>query len=271
MDVESPGRGVMAKNAGTVTEVTEHRLRVDDREYDLEGRGVDVTEAYSESQALVLPVITTWQEPVVEVGDVVTKRQLVARGVTHIYFQANVWIFTVLVFIIGIAMGIGKAAVYKYIPDFFPNDVGVVGGIVGVLGGLGGFICPIVFGFMLDSFGLWTTAWMFLFAVSLACITWMTVVVRRALHSAAPELAVEFEHQDPRELLTLRVLCPVHDVEAKVRLVAPVGAAAAFDGCSLHPDYADGVPCEGQCIIRHDVEGDGEVGSTNATTTSSHP
>ena len=40
--------------------------------------------------------------------------------------------------IIGISMGIGKAAIYKYIPDYFPNDVGVVGGIVGVLGGLGG-------------------------------------------------------------------------------------------------------------------------------------
>ena len=59
---------------------------------------------------------------------------------TNIYFQANVWVFTALVFIIGIMMGIGKAAVYKHIPEYFPRDIGVVGGIVGVLGGLGGFI-----------------------------------------------------------------------------------------------------------------------------------
>ncbi len=114
-----------------------------------------------------------------EAGASVTKRQVIARGVTHIYFQANVWIFTALVFIIGIAMGIGKAAVYKYIPEYFPNDVGVVGGIVGVLGGLGGFVCPIVFGFMLDGFGLWTTTWMFLFAVTLACLAWLSVTVRQ--------------------------------------------------------------------------------------------
>jgi hypothetical protein len=47
---------------------------------------------------------------------------------------------------------------------------------------------------MLDAFGLWTTTWMFLFAVSLACITWLTVVVRRGLHAAMPEVAAEFEH-----------------------------------------------------------------------------
>jgi NNP family nitrate/nitrite transporter-like MFS transporter len=133
MDIESPGRGVMAQRAGTVTAVSGAGVQIDERSYTLKSRSTDLTESYSESQALVLPVITTWHEPVVEVGDAVSKRQLVARGVTHIYFQANVWIFTGLVFIIGIAMGIGKAAVYKYIPDFFPNDVGVVGGLVGVL------------------------------------------------------------------------------------------------------------------------------------------
>ena len=39
--------------------------------------------------------------------------------------------------VLGAVMGIGKAAVYKHIPDYFPQDVGGVGGIVGVLGGLG--------------------------------------------------------------------------------------------------------------------------------------
>ena len=193
MDIESPGRGIMASRPGTVTRITDDAISVGDRSYGLKSRGADVARTYSESDALVLPIITTWQEPVVKVGDVVAKRQLVARGVTHIYFQANVWIFTALVFIIGIAMGIGKAAVYKYIPEFFPDDVGVVGGMVGVLGGLGGFVCPIVFGFMLDGVGLWTTTWMFLLAVSLACIIWLSIVVRRMMQAAAPKLAMEFE------------------------------------------------------------------------------
>jgi NNP family nitrate/nitrite transporter-like MFS transporter len=111
---------------------------------------------------------------------------LLARGVTHIFFQANVWIFTLLVFAVGIAMGIGKAAVYRHIPDYFPKDVGVVGGMVGVIGGLGGFVCPIIFGYMLQFTGLWTTTWMFLFAVTLACVVWMLVVIRRLMQAEAP-------------------------------------------------------------------------------------
>jgi NNP family nitrate/nitrite transporter-like MFS transporter len=179
MDIESPGRGVMARRAGTVTSVSAEAIRVDDQTYALKVQEANAISAFSESQTLVLPVVQTWQEPAVETGASVAKRQVIARGVTHVYFQANVWIFTLLVFVIGIAMGIGKAAVYKYIPDYFPNDVGVVGGIVGVLGGLGGFVCPIVFGFLLDGLGLWTTTWMFLFAVALACLAWLSVTVRR--------------------------------------------------------------------------------------------
>ncbi len=94
----------------------------------------------------MFPSLRFWQEPIVTANQDVAKKQLLARGTSHIYFQANIWIFTALVFIVGIAMGIGKAAVYKHIPEYFPKDVGVVGGIVGVIGGLGSFFCPIRFG-----------------------------------------------------------------------------------------------------------------------------
>jgi MFS transporter, NNP family, nitrate/nitrite transporter len=178
MDIESPGRGVMAIRAGTVTGVSPEAVVVDGVTYDLKVRAAGVAD-FSDAETIVWPVVQTWQVPAVAVGATVTKRQVIGRGVTHIYFQANVWIFTFLVFLIGIAMGIGKAAVYKYIPDYFPNDVGVVGGIVGVLGGLGGFVCPIVFGYLLDGLGLWTTTWMFLFGVTLACLAWLSFVVQR--------------------------------------------------------------------------------------------
>lgn len=177
MDLESPGKGIMAQRSGTVTAVSESEVRIDEHAYQLK-QPPDAA-LFDDTRTLILPVSRTWQEPVVEVGQAVVKKQLVARGVTHIYFQANVWIFTILVFLIGIAMGIGKAAVYKYIPDYFPNDVGVVGGMVGVLGGLGGFVCPILFGFLLESLGLWTTTWMFLLGVSGLCLIWLNVVVRR--------------------------------------------------------------------------------------------
>ena len=146
-----------------------------------------------ERDVLVFPRATFWQEPVVEVGDQVQKKQLLVRGVTHIFFQANVWIFTLLVFVVGIMMGIGKAAVYKFIPDYFPQDVGVVGGIVGVVGGLGGFVCPVIFGYLLKFIGIWTTCWMFFFLLSLLCLVWLHLVVRRMMQAKAPDLLREIE------------------------------------------------------------------------------
>lgn len=105
--------------------------------------------------------------------------------------------FTVVVITIGIAMGIGKAAVYKHIPVYFPKEVGVVGGMVGVLGGLGGFICPLVFGLLLTMTtspahptGLWTTSWMFLAGIASVSLAWMHVAIRRLeskKESRAPE------------------------------------------------------------------------------------
>jgi NNP family nitrate/nitrite transporter-like MFS transporter len=177
MNIESPGRGVMADIPGTVTEVSDGLIVMDNRTYQLmpSARG----DLESDEGFMPWPAIRSWHEPVVEVGQQVARSELLASGTTQIYFQANVWIFTALIFLIGIAMGIGKAAVYKYIPDYFPDDVGVVGGIVGVLGGLGGFVCPIIFGSLLDSLGLWTTTWMFLFLVTMVCLVSLSFVVRR--------------------------------------------------------------------------------------------
>jgi NNP family nitrate/nitrite transporter-like MFS transporter len=195
MQVESPGKGIMAKRGGTVTQVSEELIVVGETQYPLRtSNGKALTEEQKREDLLVLPTVAMWQEPVVEVGAQVKKKELLARGVTRIYFQANVWIFTALVFIVGIMMGIGKAAVYKHIPDYFPQEVGVVGGIVGVLGGLGGFVCPIIFGYLLEYTGIWTTCWMFFAIVSAACLWWMHVVVQRMLHGAAPQLEGRMEH-----------------------------------------------------------------------------
>ena len=194
MDIHSPGSGTMARFPGTVTEVSETRIVIESTlqgttTYSLIAKGDElVTDEERHSGLLIWPRSTSWQEPEVEVGQVVSKKQLIARGVTHIFFQANIWIFTGLCFIIGSVMGIGKAAVYKHIPDYFPNDVGVVGGIVGVLGGLGGFVCPVIFGYLLRETGLWTSCWMFFLVIIAVCLVWMHIVVRRLMKLAAPSL-----------------------------------------------------------------------------------
>jgi len=120
------------------------------------------------------------------VGQTVKKKELLAKGVTRIYFQANVWIFAGLVLVLGTFWGIGKAAVYKLIPDYFPEEAGVVGGMVGVLGGLGGFVCPIVFGYLLEWTGVWTSCWMFMFALSVVCLVSLHYVVQKMMKDKHP-------------------------------------------------------------------------------------
>ncbi len=198
MDIESPGKGVMARSSGVVTSVTTEEIVVDDKSYAMRAMPEGWIDQ-RDSGVAVLPTAAFWQEPVVELGEMVNKKQLLAKGVTHIFFQANVWIFTGLVFIVGIMMGIGKAAVYRLIPDYFPNDVGVVGGIVGVMGGLGGFVCPILFGYMLQWTGIWTTCWIFFTVLATICFFWMQWVVREILRDQAPTLHREIEHPDARD------------------------------------------------------------------------
>jgi len=199
MDVESPGKGVMAKSGGTVTAVSDTEIVVGDRKYAVHGvTGTTLTDEQKSSDTLIWPTSASWQEPVVEVGQDVSKKQLLARGVTHIYFQANVWVFTGFVFVIGIMMGIGKAAVYKHIPEYFPDEVGVVGGIVGVLGGLGGFCCPIIFAYLLEGTGLYTTCWMFFAVLSIVCLWWMHAVIQKMMRKVAPEHVSNIEEMEPQ-------------------------------------------------------------------------
>jgi NNP family nitrate/nitrite transporter-like MFS transporter len=190
MEITSPGEGVMADRAGKVTAVSPSTVTVDEKVYPLrEERSDSAYLSYKSDQAgqtLILPTFNSWQEPAVEVGQEVKKKELLARGVTRVYFQANVWVFTALVFMAGIMMGVGKAAVYKHIPEYFPNDVGVVGGIVGVIGGLGGFFCPIIFGYMLKATGLWTTCWLFLAVLSIISLVWMHLVILKMTRGQVP-------------------------------------------------------------------------------------
>jgi len=199
MEIRSPGSGVMARAAGTVTEVRPGAIVVETEKlgtqtYAWRSKAGELVTAAERSQGvLILPRSSARQEPVVAVGEPVEKKQLLARGVTEIFFQANIWIFTALSLILGAVMGIGKAAVYKHIPDYFPQDVGVVGGLVGVIGGLGGFVCPVIFGYLLRETGLWTSCWMFFLVLVLVCLVWMHVVIRRMTVARTPEVAHQIE------------------------------------------------------------------------------
>ena len=97
--------------------------------------------------------------------------------------------FVVLVFVLGFAMSLGKAAVYKHIPVYYPDHVGAVGGLVGMIGGLGGFILPISFGALNDLTGVWTSCFMLLFLLVFGALVWMHLAVSRMERRRAPGLA----------------------------------------------------------------------------------
>jgi MFS transporter, NNP family, nitrate/nitrite transporter len=191
MEITSPGKGVAADRDGIVTAVNRDSITVGDKVYPINPRAEKATNL--DEGILVFPSKEAWQEPVVAVGQQVKRKELLAKGVTKIYFQANVWIFAVLVMLLGIVWGVGKAAVYKHIPEYFPEEVGVVGGMVGVLGGLGGFVSPIIFGYLLDGTGLWTSSWMFMLFLSAICLLWMHVVIQKMMHREQPELMTKIE------------------------------------------------------------------------------
>ncbi len=113
-------------------------------------------------------------------------------------YTMTVWPFTALVFLVGISMGVGKAAVYKHIPEYFPKDVGAVGGMVGLLGALGGFFLPPMFAYTQAWTGLPQTTFLILFLLTLASAIWMHLTVLSLLQKAAPQLEHKFEYQAER-------------------------------------------------------------------------
>ena len=85
----------------------------------------------------------------------------------------NVYAFTALMFALGIAWAFGKASVFKYLSDEFPQDIGTVSGIVGLAGGMGGFVLPILFGVLMDLTGVRSSAFMLLYGVVWVSLIWM--------------------------------------------------------------------------------------------------
>ncbi len=94
-------------------------------------------------------------------------------GPQTFHIGLNVYLFTILMFVMGIAWAFGKASVFKYISDEFTDNIGVVSGVVGLAGGLGGFLLPIMFGALLDLTGIRSSAFMLLYGVVWVSLIWM--------------------------------------------------------------------------------------------------
>jgi NNP family nitrate/nitrite transporter-like MFS transporter len=95
------------------------------------------------------------------------------NGPQTFHIGLNAYVFTALLFVMGVAFAFGKASVFKYISNEYPDNMGVISGIVGLAGGLGGFVLPIMFGALVDITGIRSSAFMLLYGVVWVSLIWM--------------------------------------------------------------------------------------------------
>lgn len=193
MDITTTGPGVLATKKGTITMVSDTKVTIGNTEFPI------VQKIEKPEENSIFPTRTSWQQVVVSQNQEVKKKELLAKGITHINFDACMWVYLVLVILIGISWGIGKAAVYKHIPEYFPTEVGVVGGMVGMIGGLGGFFGPIIFSYLLTSTGIWSSSWIFILLFSAICLIWMHITVTKIMNEKQPDLSKVMERQSSRK------------------------------------------------------------------------
>jgi NNP family nitrate/nitrite transporter-like MFS transporter len=128
---------------------------------------------------------------------IVMTAALLVLSIPASFLELGPWWFTAFIVVVGCGMGIGKASVFKYVPDYFPRDVGAVGGLIGMLGALGGFVLPPLFG----ALGRWSGSPQVAFAALLA----LTVVSLCWLH----RVVVRLRAQPPASRMSERADQPV--------------------------------------------------------------
>ncbi|HEX7324423.1 MAG TPA: MFS transporter [Rhodanobacteraceae bacterium] len=96
----------------------------------------------------------------------------------------SLWFFVPLLFALGVTLAFGMASTFKYLGDDFPENLGIVTGIVGLAGGLGGFLLPIIWGAVLDWLGIRSSAFMLLYGIVLISLVliFFTEVRRSDFH-----------------------------------------------------------------------------------------
>ena len=142
------------------------------------------------------------------------------HGPISFHLETGLGAFIVLLFCLGFAMSLGKAAVFKHIPVYYPGNIGSVGGLVGLVGGLGGFVLPITFGLLNDLTGVWTSCFMLLFVLVTSALTWMHFAIRRMERARTPGLS------DLPELPEMSGLHPSPSSGPAPVAPAPVAAAS---------------------------------------------
>src|SRR5215472_8839061 len=87
------------------------------------------------------------------------------------------------------AIGLGNGAVFKLVPEYFPQSVGAVTGLVGAMGGLGGFFPPLALGVIRQETGSFDGGFLLLAVFSLLCLILASLTARGRLKDRAVRAA----------------------------------------------------------------------------------
>lgn len=131
---------------------------------------------------------------------------MVIHGVerdVHLNINVPLMVFNLLILVIGLAQGFGRASVYKMIHDYYPQQMGSVGGLVAMLGGIGGFTLPILFGLAVDIVGVYSASFMLLYGVVAFCMIAMYFAFKSDKYQRRLEAALnnDFLHQIQKSTL----------------------------------------------------------------------
>src|SRR5215217_5622270 len=77
---------------------------------------------------------------------------------------------TIACLTMAVALGLGTGAVFKLVPEWFPDRVGAITGVVGAAGGLGGFFPPLVMGIVKSATGGYALGFALMALVAVACL-----------------------------------------------------------------------------------------------------
>jgi NNP family nitrate/nitrite transporter-like MFS transporter len=111
------------------------------------------------------------------------------NGPATFHIGLNLYAFTALMALIGVAWAFGKASVFKYIANDYPDNIGVVSGVVGLAGGMGGFLLPIMFGALMDFTGIRSSCFMLMYGVVWVSLIWMYITEVRRIEVIGPRAA----------------------------------------------------------------------------------
>lgn len=190
MEITTSGPGVMAAQKGIITALSPTNVQINKKDFPINSK------PETTNDGTIFPTKSSWQKVIVAQNQLVQKKELIAKGITFIQFDANMWVYLSLVILIGIAWGIGTAAVFKHIPDYFPTEIGIVGGMVGFLGGLGGFFGPIIFSYLLTVTGIWSSSWLFILLFSSLCLIWMHHTIGKIMNEKQPILSKTIDRKN---------------------------------------------------------------------------